>query len=269
MKRVPPRSARRRAVTPAPRCILATLAPLLILVASLAGVLPVRAASGLYLTWDDCPLSGSAFPNMTSFCDVSTGQNILVAAFTMPQPRDSVLGVEVVVDVQHSSPSMPDWWHFETGGCRTGALSQSGADFTGLSGCVDPWQGNGFGGIQGYSIGPPDHPMSNQSRIKVVAAVIASSAASLDATSMYYAVKIVISNEKTAPPGQCTGCQGAACLVLNSILVRRIPGSSGDEFLQTPGPANANWATWQGTAADCSMVPVRRATWGRLKSLYR
>jgi hypothetical protein len=126
-----------------------------------------------------------------------------------------------------------------------------------------------IGGIQSYNIGPPDHPGANQGRIKAVAAVVSSLAASLDATTMYYAFKIVITRGKTVAPGPCSGCLGAACLVLNSILVRRLPGSSGDDFIQTPGPASVNWATWQGTGADCAAVPVRRATWGRLKSLYR
>jgi hypothetical protein len=62
-----------------------------------------------------------------------------------------------------------------------------------------------------------------------------------------------------------------ACLVLNSILVRRSPGAvGGDSFVSTPGPGDANRATWQGTGADCSAVPVRRqSTWGAVKSLYR
>ena len=40
--------------------------------------------------------------------------------------------------------------------------------------------------------------------------------------------------------------------------------------LETPGPSGANRATWAGgSGADCSAVPVRSSSWGRLKSLYR
>lgn len=241
------------------------------LIALLLALSPTVAngAPGLYLTWNDCALGPTASSNETFACDANTDQSALYCAFTMPQARDSVLGVEVVVDVQHTAAAMPDWWRFESGGCRAGALNQSGADFTGQMGCVDPWQGAAFGGIQSYNIGPPIHAGANQARIRAVAAVVSSLAASLNATSMYYGFRIVITREKTQAPGPCFGCLGAACLVFNSVLVRRLPGSSGDEFIQTPGPANANWATWQGAGANCAAVPVRRTTWGSLKSLYR
>lgn len=241
------------------------------LVAALFALAPTAAqgGSGLYLTWNDCALGSTASSNETFACDANTGQSALYCAFTMPQARDSVLGVEVVVDLQHTAAAMPDWWRFESGGCRAGALNQSGADFTGETGCVDPWQGMAIGGIQSYNIGPPIHAGANQARIRAVAAVVSSLAASLNGTSMYYGFKIVITREKTQAPGPCSGCLGAACLVLNSVLVRRLPGSSGDEFIQQPGPGNANWATWQGAGADCAAVPVRRTTWGSLKSLYR
>ena len=39
---------------------------------------------------------------------------------------------------------------------------------------------------------------------------------------------------------------------------------------QTPGDGQANMVAWRsGSISDCVAVPVRRATWGRLKSLYR
>ena len=260
----------RRAIGPAPRSLFALAAVALGLWAHAASGAASGSATGLYLNWNDCPLGGAAASDAQWLCDTNVGDHTLYCAFVLGAPRDSVLGVEAVVDLQHVQTPLPDWWHCEPLGCRPGALIQSGGDFTGLSACVDPWQGQAVGGVQGYTVGPPDHPLPSQSRVKVVAAVPSNLAASLDAVSMYYAVKIVVSHTQTVLAGGCSGCLSAACLVLNSILIRRIPGATGgDEFLQTPGPANANWATWQGTGADCMAVPVRRATWGRLKSLYR
>jgi hypothetical protein len=41
-------------------------------------------------------------------------------------------------------------------------------------------------------------------------------------------------------------------------------------LLSRPGAADGNWARWQNESnADCTAVPVRRATWGGIKSLYR
>ncbi len=234
--------------------------------------LPAWAAEGLYLTWNDCALGGAATSNQDFLCDTDAGQQTLYCAFVMPQPADSVLGLEMVVDIQHSAPTLPNWWRFDgsgTSGCRAGGLS-SDVDFSGETACKDPWQGLAVTGIQSFSIGPPDHPFGNQARIKPVAAVLSSIPRTLDATSTYYGLKLVILNDHTvALP--CAGCTGAACLVLNSILVRRSPGAiGGDIYLTGPGPANANWATWQqGTGADCIAVPVRKTTWGQLKSLYR
>ena len=37
----------------------------------------------------------------------------------------------------------------------------------------------------------------------------------------------------------------------------------------TPVTAGSNIVTWQGVGADCNAVPVRNATWGAVKSLYR
>ena len=97
------------------------------------------------------------------------------------------------------------------------------------------------------------------------------SAALLDPAATYYAARLVIRHTLTTGTTVCAGCSGPACLVLNSILLRRQPGAiGGDVAVTTPGPGDANWATWQGGAgANCASVPARAVTWGRVKSLYR
>jgi hypothetical protein len=69
----------------------------------------------------------------------------------------------------------------------------------------------------------------------------------------------------------CEGCSTPACLVFNSLLIRRAPGTSVEEiFLATPESPGLNMVQWQaGSGADCMSVPVRRATWGAVKALYR
>jgi hypothetical protein len=131
------------------------------------------------------------------------------------------------------------------------------------------WGGAGNALVQGYDVGMPRGGL-NQARIKVVAAVPSESARSLGTAISYAAVAVRIDNRKTVGFGACTGCAGDVCLVLNSILVRRLPGGTGDVFLQVPAALNGNMATWgTGSGANCSAVPARNTTWGQVKTLYR
>ena len=121
--------------------------------------------------------------------------------------------------------------------------------------------------VAGYIPSPPG---GNQARIKVTASVLPEDARAVDGTSMYYAARITLKNNRTVGTPSCAGCEGAACLVLNSIIIGRLAGSTGGNyFLQTPGPNGANWALWQGSGANCAAVPVRNRAWGQLKGLYR
>ena len=232
---------------------------------------PARGAGGLYLTWNECVLGPGASHDRADGCSSNLVTQDLYCAFQMPASADSVLGVEIVVDVQHADAALPDWWQFAAGGCRAGFL-RADFDFTTRTACSDFFLGFAAGGLQGYYVGQP-RGADSQARIKLAASLLPSFGyASLDATHTYYAARITLTNDDTAPPAAvCAGCADAACLVLNSILVRRQPGAAGgDVFLQTPGPGNANFATWQGGAgADCAAVPARSMTWGRIKSLYR
>ena len=229
------------------------------------------ALPGISLDWHDCPGGATSSADLTFDCSSNTAQFPLVGSLLLSAPEMNLIGAELVIDVQHTAATMPDWWRLDgsgSGGCRAGALSTS-FDFTGTPGCTDAWLANGFGGIQSFSIGPPDHPALNQARIKVVAAVTSDNAVTMNANVQYGVVITLLSSDHSTGAGICAGCPGRACLVLNSILLRRVPGMGADLFLSTPASAQSNWATWQGSGADCALVPVRRMTWGAIKSLYR
>jgi hypothetical protein len=240
------------------------------LVALALGAAAARGAEGLFLTWNDCALAAAASHDLSWLCDSNAGHHDLYCAFRVSAPVDSVLGFEIVVDVQHADAVLPDWWLLASDGCRYGQLG-AGLDFTGHSECADFSLGRATGGVMGYYVTEP-RGAGNQARIKVAGAWLPDSGyASLDASSMYYAARIVLANALTVGEGTaCTGCAQPACLVLNGMWIRRQPGApGGDVQLSVPGPDTANWATWQGDGADCSAVPVRAVTWGRLKGLYR
>jgi hypothetical protein len=229
-------------------------------------VSPALAADALFLTWNDCYLGATAAANRDFACDTNVGEEDLYCAFTIAQAVNDVIGVEIVVDLQHSAPSLPDWWQFDTG-CHQGSLAAA-ATFPSHTACLDMWAGaaSAFAGIQGYIAGEP-RGGSGQARIKVVGGVLPQEAVALDATDSYYAARIILRHDKSTGSSSCAGCDQPACLVLNSILVRTL---GTDYLIQTGGAGAANWARWQGGAgADCAAVPVRNRAWGQVKSLYR
>jgi hypothetical protein len=237
----------------------------------LACARPAWAVEALWLTWDDCPF-GISQTDEEFACNDNAGTEQLFLSFSLAQPASAVVGVEAVVDLQAGASPLPDWWQMGPGGCRKGGLSilTADADFATFGACVNPWSEVPSALIQGFAVGPPDHGLDSQARIKATATVSSSAASNLDADTTYYAVQIVIHNPLTAGPGACVGCLTPVCLVLNSILVRRIPGSpGGDVFVSAPAPGNGNWATWHAApGAACAAVPVKSRTWGTIKALY-
>ena len=243
-----------------------------LLLAGLLAAGPAASASeGLYLTWNDCALGLAASHDVTNSCDSDLGQQTLFCAFTVPALVDSVLGVQIAVDLQHSEASLPDWWRLDAAGCRAGEL-HADFDFTSQSGCADAFQGLAGGGLLGYYLAQP-RGGANQAHIFLAASRLAELGyMRFDPDVMYYGARLTISNVGTAAPQSvCQGCPGPACLVLNSVLIQRQPGATGgDVFIGQPGPGDANFATWQGGAgAGCTAVPVRAVTWGQVKGLYR
>lgn len=239
-----------------------------LLLASLLAPRNAAADEGLGLAWDDCR-TGSGLTNLSFACDNNDAMLELIASFQLGAPLTDVIGIEVVVDVQHSSATLPDWWLMGSGACRADQLF-AGADFTLLGDCADPWNGAASAEVQGYDTGQP-RGGANQARIRAVAGVLPANARSLAAGVNYYGLRVRFRTGKSSGTGSCAGCLAPACLVLNGITIRRLPGApGGDVIISSVGAGNPNWVTWRGGGgADCSLVPVRAVTWGRIKTLYR
>jgi hypothetical protein len=220
-----------------------------------------RAAAGLSLNWNDCPLGPTSQVAMIGPCQ-SGGESDLFASFELASPVDSVIALEAVIDVQSEAAVLPAWWQYAPGGCRFGSLIER-ADFPVTTACADFWQnGATFAGPPGYTTGAP-RGGSNQARIVASFAVLSTEARALVAGTRYYAARLVFTNDVGAP---CPGCEIPACLLLNSIRLIRI---SGEVDLESPTAPNSNRAVWQSLTATCDAVPARRMSWGRIKMLYR
>jgi hypothetical protein len=225
-----------------------------------------RSAAGLYLSWDECSNSSLAHSGLSSSCLTDAADQSLYCAFVLPQAIDSVIAVEIVVDIQLSEAVLPAWWQFDTGGCRNGSLTAS-SDFTSNTACTDFWLGEATEGVPLVYTTTEPRGGQNQARIVIPVALPSGHLRSLNAAEEYYAARLIFHGSRTS---SCPGCLAPACLVLNSILIGRTPSAGGNLVLDAPGPGEANWARWQGGAgANCMAVPVRTTTWGQLKSLYR
>ena len=221
-------------------------------------------AEALYLTWSDCVLSPLATSNLSPACDTEVGEQELFASFSLSLPIDSVVALEIVVDLQITGSNLPPWWEFDEKGCHRDGLTASTVVPTG-SACADPWGGLAAQVVTYY----PGEPRggASQARIKIAVAVLPGNFRRLEDSIVYHAARLRFRNERTS---LCTGCLQSGCLVLNSILIGRLPGApGGDVLIQVPGPSGANRASRWGGVSQCDAVPIRSATWGQIKSLYR
>ncbi len=223
-------------------------------------------ADGLHLNWDECA-EGNGPSLKTSACSSPLFFETLVSSFELSAPVDSVIGMEVVIDLVSDSATLPNWWRFEPGGCNAGALVAS-ADFSNLGACANPWNSTASGLVQAYRVGDP-RGASNTARIVFTVFVLPSQQVSMTALTPYYAGILRLAHTRSAGANACAGCSARACLVLNSVQLLRQPGSLVEQVQVVASGGTGHWAAWQGSSADCNLVPVRNRTWGAIKSSYR
>jgi len=226
------------------------------------------AGSGLSITWQDCrPPLGGGFSNQTFGCLSDIQEFPLFPMFSLPASMDSVYSMELVIDfnIAGSDPDpLPAWWLMAPG-CRPNGWA---ADGTASPSCADAWGGLGTGSFQGWLTGVAGWS-SRHARLLVAVSTLPQNAVTLLGNAEYTACRVLLRTTNTTT---CTdGCSTPACMVFNSLLVRQLHTPS-DQTILISGPeaGGSDRAVWQGGAGvDCQAVPVRRATWGAVKALYR
>ncbi len=251
----------------APRMFLGAL---LAIVSLMTRVVPVEAQvtqAGLAIGWEDCRTSpGAGLENRNFSCGLSLTDMPLIPTLRLTDPVDSVLAVEMVVDVIVSSSALPTWWNMAPGGCH-GSPSGWGASLATATSCSDPWLGQGSATVMAWLEQFPGST-PQRGRLLVSAASLPGTLARFESGSPLALARIALRSDNSLT---CTGCSIPACLVFNSLLIRRLPGSLWEEAtIATPEVAGATWVRWQGgLGADCQALPTRRSTWGAVKALYR
>ncbi len=257
----------------------------------LATCLAGPASAGIAnIAWDEC--TGEGGTRLKSFaCNVNTGQQRIVGSFVLDQPLADYVGMEAVVDGMAASSALPPWWQFfNAGSCRQISMFAT-SDFSVLpqTGCADPFQGYpGQGGLAAYCVmgancvdAPTD---TRRFRIKMAGAV--ADPLPVAAGVEYYAFILTIRNAKTVGTGACSGCLEPVCLRVNSIKAAGLSGTvemnSGTgrpeervgwqcgQWDPSGPPPHGDWWYLNCTLdVSCAATPVRNATWGQIKSLWR
>jgi hypothetical protein len=249
-------------------------AVLIALTASLAS------AAGLNLSWSGCGTAG--LQDMTDLCDANTllGNWHLFGSAISPT---AVAGPPLFtahrswVDFENANPTLDDWWKMAPGDCRAGqyAPSHTSATMGGGAPCVKTILGTGLtAAINNWTDNSVGNSPANTARLDMIAAR-ADVGGSVNTTSQYMLFDLnILGSYAAADPADptapvCAGCSDPTCIVYQQAELDRSDGSS----ITILGEINRQWVTWQGGAVPgggCPLaVPTQKASWGKLKSLYR
>jgi len=260
------------------RAIRSALFPGLVVLLALVLIppAPAHAAPGVNLTWSRCYGEGVGTQNRAFACDTNDGSEALVVSFVLPADVAQATGNEVIIDLISQDDPIPLWWDLKNvGSCRMTSLAMNTTADANNVVCVDWAQGASVGGIGSYDqagvspVGTIDPGLVNRHRqLRIAVAVPLAGVQDLTANTEYFACNVVIDHQKTIGAGACGGCAGSVCLVLQSLKVTTT--TAGNDLTvfggTTPG---SDMAHWQGSGADCNLVPVKNKTWAEVKALYR
>jgi len=246
--------------------------PVLAVAALLAFPASVARADGaLNLAWTNCYGDGTPVSNMVFACNSNSGSHALVASIVAPTGATQLTGVEIFLDLVSMSAPMGNWWAlFNAGSCRATSLTTDFVYGGSGPGCRTLWTAPpASGGIFSYSSPGfipvlPSNVWSQHSEIDIATTMPPAAPLAMTPGSEYFIANVRIDNALTTGTGACAGCTDPVCIAFTYAILSQ---ASGNVLVNTSSMNSA--VTWQGTGADCGSVPVRKATWGAIKSLYR
>lgn len=221
-----------------------------------------EAPGRINLSWNDCGAFGS---NLKAFaCDLNIGPTMeLFGSFVPPPGLNDFVGMVTRLQIQSSSPTLPDWWKLGAGECR-GGLSASDFDYTaGPSSCADPYSVTvNFGG----HVWETGATGVDRTQLLVQASIPSGNAHPLDPGTEYYAFTIRITRGKSTGAGSCGGCNVAGSIRMSSIDLYH--AGTGD-YVKVAHPDLRNAVSWTGgSAVDVSgrapqrSLALAQAEWG-------
>lgn len=263
------------------KSLLCTCA-LLVVAAPLA-----TAAPRMNMAWYGCPAELTNPTDISDPCNDNDTVYPFYLSFRAPAGISRLASETFLVELVTEAPILPDWWHLELAnatlgtpdGCRAGSCGFSTTrSLASTAVCKDYWGPNPQSGTTLWVPGINGDP--GRSRLYGVFARSSASAGAVTADVDYYAGSGTIDTNHAVPaPGvdPCQGCSFGACLVWTYLQLQQPAGTPGGDFTfsaETVGDVG-RYLTWQGArgvrpGVGCpAATPVRTATWGQVKSLYR
>lgn len=235
---------------------------------ALAAPSPAR-TSGFNLAWGEQCWTDDPVNSRTFACDSNSGVDYATGSFVIDQDMPDFFGLQIIVDICSGPNDLPDWWQmWNPGSCRATSLSVSPVLSSAASAhCVSPWQGSGprnFVAYQTRRYPPPvGYVLPNGARIKIQFDTWPT-VTPLSAGVEYLAFRLAIDHQNTLGGDACAGC-GVPVEMAHGWM--RVNGESGivDLIARERG-----YLAWNGGLSyPCYSVPVRNATWGQVKGMYR
>jgi hypothetical protein len=243
--------------------------------AALALVASAAFAGGIDLSTVACPDN----PGATSSATLDCAGGVPVTVLITWSPNENITQLASLqglmeIGVGGDLNSAAGFWNFDPAGCNPGALTTANARPS--SGCATAgsvYPNTFSGGISGQST-------ANRSSTteEVAWSVARASAGTANAGTRQFGMQLTVDASTSAESGggSCTGCTLPACLYQKTAK----PGSFDNNEdasltkLETPTGFGAsqtisNLFTFNGGVGQCAAVPVKKNTWGQLKSLYR
>lgn len=225
---------------------------------------------GTYLTWWACPGDVHAAPGVPFDC-IADGGSVytLVGTFTLTDDVQNVVSMDADVNIAFPGlPAVPPFWQVDPVGCNPSAISLVKTMPRDCGGHLNAFCGGDSGQcdlVYSASVAPN----SNVLRLSITAGRDFLHTVNLAGGQRYFGFAI---NFPMTGAASCVGCASPSAIGFSKATIYSVDGAG---QLKPPStvsgsfPGSIACATANDGFSECITVPVRRATWGRLKSLYR
>ena len=222
-----------------------------------------------YLSWEACPGSHHAAPGVPFDCLPEGGSvYTLIGTFTVDHTIAGALSMDADVSIAFPELSeLPPFWSIVDGGCnRPFAIVRTMPDD-----CPDHVNAFCSGDTNRCDLNYSASVLPGTSilRLSITASAAYPSTATLAQGQRYFAFTLNIPMTGAA---NCTGCTAPSAIGFSQGRIYALDGHGGlaPPVTVTGSHPGANaCATANDGFSECTTVPTRRLSWGRLKSLYR
>ena len=253
--------------SPATVCLAVAL---VLALGSAAGVASAEDIGATYLSWWACPGDRNATPGVPFDCVAESGTvYTLLGTFSLQSGVTNAVSMDADVNIAFPGiPAIPRFWEIDLGGCNPASFALVKGMPQDCGGHINAFCG-GDSNLCDLVYSAFVFPNSNVLRISITAGRGFFHSVNLAGGQRYFAFAINIPMYGSA---SCFGCAEPCAIGFSRATIYSL-----DDVGQLNPPATVS-AAFPGSNAcatandgfsECTTVPTRRMTWGRLKSLYR